>query len=86
MSTRQERMESCISVSDFKSVSTEIVENVLVEEEISPVLTNIDLDEGSDDFFFGRHIGRKKEKKENEQMWRLCPQQRKGQKPLVLHG
>ena len=51
MSTRQERMESCVSASDFKSVSTDIVENVSAQEEISPVLTNIDLDEGSDDVF-----------------------------------
>ena len=78
-------MESCVSASDFKSVSTEIVENVSAEEQISPVLTNIDLDEGSDDVF-SEETSEEKSKKQNEQMWRLCPQQRKGQKPLVLHG
>ena len=70
---RQERMESRVSASDFSPLD-EILESVSTEEVVSTVLTDKDLDEGSDEVFFRTRHRKENVKKENDQMWRLCPQ------------
>ena len=72
MSIRQERMESCVSVTEFSSLE-EFLGNMSAEEVVSTIPMDKDPDEGSDDVFSDKKSEGKHKKRERTDVEIVSP-------------